>query len=879
MTDWTSDLSSALVSGDPAFMKAMLARVPKDVLQRAVPYLEELARNSAKDGGFEEAVTYYDQLIDVAPDNVEWRTNRAKAYFKLDRLQEALLDARKIAELTPGQALGYRLQAEAHEGLRERAQAVAAYRQALRFELTDSGIQQRIEFLETEIRKAALLQQTLDPAAATQPLQIELPPPPTITFDPVLLDRPSLPEALDQSMIGALTQHLRRYSGHQSSKNTLDRLDDPTWLALWDNALRSTAGFKTLLHGSELGTFAVRALQHGATKVVAVEAHPLDGRISSGIVQKHLLNAWHAEHGQTAQEWTEDERRKSFEQFAGNMEVVPPDSEQLTNAQCECFVFPNIDHSLLGTGLVGAIRRFRQSSLAADARFLPAKARIYAMGIQWIYPGTSLDLRPIDHLRWSPSPQPLELPATCWTALTETVQAGEIDFERFADTVWDVRLPVRRAGDLNAIVYWFELDIGSERLSNAPGGPLTCIKPAVQYTDTMALGVNDDLQLKVKLTETRLHFQTQPPPSMERSHLLPSWYIPMVVDELRNTAFKDALAKALSVSETQTVLDIGAGFGLLSMMAAQNSAARVYGCEVNPAIASIADEIVKLNGFENRIKVINKDCRRMAVPDDLPARADLAVFELFDCSVIGEGILHFLAYAREHLLTENARYLPMAATVRAMIVEYRLDRVWDIDVNILNPYRFSQSFINVDANRLSYRALTQPFDVFSFDFSNATPTPQQKDLSVSATADGVAGAVLFWFDLQLDESRWLSNSPTSGSALHWKQALQFLPEAKITRDLALPIDVKHDGSSTVFRWKPDGLPKETFATLPRFDPRVLQQTSELQMQTRNILQHCMSNPGEYAKVAELAKRVAIDPAAHELDPKIAQRFAATFFGS
>jgi hypothetical protein len=41
----------------------------------------------------------------------------------------------------------------------------------------------------------------------------------------------------------------------------------------------------------------------------------------------------------------------------------------------------------------------------------------------------------------------------------------------------------------------------------------------------------------------------------------------------------------------------------------------------------------------------------------------------------------------------------------------------------------------------------------------------------------------------------------------------------------------------------------------------------------------MSNPGEYIKVAELAKRFAIDPGAHDIDPKIAQRFAATFFES
>lgn len=876
MTDWSSDLNRALAAGDPAVMKAMLARVPKEVLQRAIPYLEELAKANARDGKLEEAITCYDQLIQVAPGNVEWHINRARAYFKLDRLDEAMVDARRIAELRPEDALGYRLQAEAHEGLRERPQAVAAYRQALRFDPHDAGIQLRIQFLETELRKAALLQQTLNPEAAKESLQVALPPPPKVTVDPALFDQPGLPEGLDSSMLAGLTQHLRRYSNHQSPKNTLDRLDDPTWLALWDEALKSTAGLKTLLYGSELGTFALRALRHGAARVLAVQAHPLDGRISSGIVQKHVLTAWHATHG-PALGWAEDDRRKSIEEFASNIEVVPPDSEHLKNAAIECFVFPNIDHSLLGTGLVKAIRQLRTNALSSDARLLPARARIFAMGIQWLYPGTAFDLRPIDQLRWSLSPQALELPATCWSALTDAVQVGELDLEHFSEAVWDVRLPIRKSGDLSAIVYWFQLDIGAVQLSNAPDSELRCIRPAVQYTDTISLHANDDLELQVRITETRLHFRTQPPPRLERSHVLPSWYVPMVLDEARNCAFDRALQASLRTHEAQTVLDIGAGFGLLSMMAARNSAAQVYGCEVNPTICRIADEVVRLNGFASRVKLINKDCRALSVPTDLPERADLTVFELFDCSLIGEGVLHFLAYAREHLLKENARYLPMAAAVRAMIVEYRLDRVWDIDVNILNPYRYSQSFINVDARRLPYRALTEPFDVFAFDFSHATPAPDEKDIAAKATADGTAGAVLFWFDLQLDESTWLSNSPTADSPLHWKQALQFLPEARITRDLALPISVKHDGSGTAFRWQPDGLPQEAFSTLPRFDPRSFQQVAELQMQTRNILQHCMSDPGEYTKVAELAKRFAIDPAAHDLDPKIAQRFAATFF--
>jgi len=351
----------------------------------------------------------------------------------------------------------------------------------------------------------------------------------------------------------------------------------------------------------------------------------------------------------------------------------------------------------------------------------------------------------------------------------------------------------------------------------------------------------------------------------------------MLQDKERNDAYSAALHKVLGASPSQTVVDVGAGCGLLSMMAAKAGAARVVGCEINPVIAKIGSEIVALNHLEKKITLINKDCRKMIVPGDLPERAGLAVFELFDCSLIGEGILHFLAYAREHLLMTNARYLPMSAAIRGMVIEYRLERVWDIDVNLLNPYRFSPSFINVDAGKLNYRALTEPVDIFSFDFASATPTPEEKELVVPAVADGTVGAILFWFDLQLDETLWLSNAPTAQNQLHWKQGLQFLPEVHVNASMRLCLKAKHNGSGLTFQWKQDTLPKEALSKLPRFDPRSLAATRELEQQTRGLLQHCMQNAGEYAKVAELAKRFAIDPAAHGLDPIIAQRFAATFF--
>lgn len=702
---------------------------------------------------------------------------------------------------------------------------------------------------------------------------------PALMFDPALFRAPAIPPSLDASMVEGLRRHLWRYSDQQSSKNTLARIEDPVWLAAWDEALSATAGAKVMLRGSELGLLALRALHHGASRALAVERFPLDERITAGIVHKHLLTRWHALHGAEIPGWSEAQRRESFEGDTSHIDVVSPEDERLQQEQCDWLVFSGIDHSLLGTGVVAAIRHHRAFGLGRNARILPAKARVFAMGIQWTYPGTEFSLQPMNELRWSVYPSALEYASECWRVLAAPTELGTIDLEHFAETLWDVQLPIVETGTLDAIVFWFELDLGTTRISNAPDGGLRCIKPAVQYTDPLEGMVRGEaLRMRVHVKETRLYFETQPPTRQQRTHVLPPWYVPMLVDRTRNDAYRAALREALCADPKPVVLDIGAGCGLLSMMAAQAGAPRVVACESEPTICKVGERIVALNRLDASITFVNKDCRRLTVAEDLGERADLVVFELFDCSLIGEGVLHFLAYAREHLLTQHARYLPQAAKLRAMLIEYRLQRVWDIDVELLNPYRFTREFINVDAARLPYRALSEPFDVFAFDFSHASPSPEVRPLCIPTIAEGRAGAVLFWFDVQLDETCWLSNAPSAPKALHWKQGLQFLTEIAVQPNMQLSLMAKHDGSSLNFQWPPEVLVQQSSPSkIPRFDPRQIAAAEGLDQQTRALLELCARNAEEYAKVAELAMRFALDPAAHGLDPIIAQRFASMLF--
>lgn len=883
MSDWSKHLGMALESGEPDRMRHALSQVPRGAMQQAIPLLDRLADDCERGGRIEEALFYRDCAVDAAPDRAGARTARARLRLRLELHREALEDAQHLLEHfkenTKDSTEALRIAGKAHESLGDIGQALAAYRRALAIS-PDSALTEHVRKLDGEQRKAEALRQVLDPSAGTEALQIELPPLPEIRFDPVLRDNPSMPADADAFRIDGLARHIERYGGQASPRNAITRLQDPRWRDAWDRALAATTDCRVRFVGSELGVLALRAIHHGAEHALCVERHPVDARIVTGMVQKHFLGAWHAQNGSAIRDWSEDERRASFETFAQAVDIAAPGGDVAT-MPCDVVAFPGIDHTLLGTGIVPAVRTCRRED-GSTPQVLPSRATLHAMAIQWRYPddetSTGFDLQAVNRLRWSAYPQPLELDRTFWIALASPVEVGTLDFAAFTESVQEYEIPALCDGRVDAILVWFDLALGEGRLSSAPDSGLRCLRPAVHGVDGLTVRAGEPVHLHIEVHETRVHARTVPAPTRQHAQILPSWYVPMLGDARRNNAYRKALRAAMQQAPVQLALDIGAGTGLLSMLAAEAGAEHVIGCEQSPAIAAVGRETLAANGYNGRVELIEKDCRALQVSEDLPERADLALFELFDCSLIGEGVLHFLAHAREHLLRAEARYLPAGARLRGLVVEYRIDRILDVDANLFNPYLASPEFVNVDASTLDYRPLTEPFDLFDFDFATAGPDPMEMTLDPAVIADGTVGALLFWFDLHLDCETTLSNAP-DGDALHWKQGLQFLPEARVSTGQTLPLVARHNGSALRFQWRPDGLPEDAFSRLARLDPRWLAANASLEDQTRQLLQHCAQSPDEYRKVAAIAQRMAIDPGRYGLDPVIAERFMRLFLNA
>ncbi len=258
---------------------------------------------------------------------------------------------------------------------------------------------------------------------------------------------------------------------------------------------------------------------------------------------------------------------------------------------------------------------------------------------------------------------------------------------------------------------------------------------------------------------------------------VPDWHARMMNDTRRNQCYDAAIRRA--VTPQTRVFEIGTGAGLLAMMAARAGAAHVFSCEMNPAVAETAREIVARNGFADRITILNKHSGEVTV-DELGGPADLLISEIVDHSILGEGVLPAHEVAVKVLLKPGAQVIPARGTIRAALVDTtsaqnsKLDHIDGFDVR---PFR---KFINhrneISSGDYHTTMAGEPADLFSFDLSCPTFTqPAQARIDLKALG-GPANAVAQWIALDLDGQTRYENSPDADFRSCWQIPLLPLAE-------------------------------------------------------------------------------------------------------
>jgi protein arginine N-methyltransferase 1 len=128
----------------------------------------------------------------------------------------------------------------------------------------------------------------------------------------------------------------------------------------------------------------------------------------------------------------------------------------------------------------------------------------------------------------------------------------------------------------------------------------------------------------------------------------------MLKDVVRTRAYQRAIEENPNDFKDKIVLDIGCGTGILSMFAARAGAKHVYAIE-NAEIALFAREIIKRNGFEDKITVIKGKMEEITMP--VP-KVDIIISEWMGYFLLYESMLDSVLWARDKYLVKGGKMLP-----------------------------------------------------------------------------------------------------------------------------------------------------------------------------------------------------------------------------
>lgn len=138
----------------------------------------------------------------------------------------------------------------------------------------------------------------------------------------------------------------------------------------------------------------------------------------------------------------------------------------------------------------------------------------------------------------------------------------------------------------------------------------------------------------------------------------------MLNDKVRCETYKNAIAASV---KGKTVLDVGAGTGFLSVIAAKAGATHVYAVEFSE-MADYAKQFINDNGCKEKITLIKK---RMEDVDilDVP-KIDVIISEWMGYFLLFENMLPSVIDARKRFLKEDGVMLPCEGRIYIAGVEW-----------------------------------------------------------------------------------------------------------------------------------------------------------------------------------------------------------------
>jgi len=243
-----------------------------------------------------------------------------------------------------------------------------------------------------------------------------------------------------------------------------------------------------------------------------------------------------------------------------------------------------------------------------------------------------------------------------------------------------------------------------------------------------------------------------------------------LADRVRLDAYRRALEA--TVRPGSVVLDLGAGTGILGLLACRAGAGRVYAVDEGP-ILETARRAAAANGFGDRVRCV----RGMSTRIDLPEKVDLVVADLVGGFGFETGILDYFRDARERFLRPGGTLVPEAVTVEMAPVEapslYAEVEFWGSRPAGFDfaAARSATASTPLWGKLAPGDLLGPPAELRTLEFLTAGPDPIAAELDLGVRRPGVLHGIGGWFRARLAPGVEMTTSPLAAERIDRRNVL------------------------------------------------------------------------------------------------------------
>ena len=478
---------------------------------------------------------------------------------------------------------------------------------------------------------------------------------------------------------------------------------------------------------------------------------------------------------------------------------------------CNLLLCDILDDGLLTSGLIPAVRHALNNLMIDKPIVIPCSATVYVqVGELRTKHVCGFDMSVMNRHRWMPAfgrdAEHCDLlgdeeeASSTFIPLSSPLEVWQFDMltppEEGSQKSLDIHFS--RSGVFNAVRFWYVLHLYDDVYISS--GPETAsdsenvcksLRPAIQYLKGQIRVEDGDVMPLVAMHNTvRMSFDVEDAEyvSLARADAsFPMDQFSFLNDVHRNEAYYGAIERVIAKMKKEGMevhaLDMGSGSGLLSMMAAGCGSDSVVAAEKHDGLCNTARHVIAQNGLSGKISVVNSNLEQLERGKDVRMKgANLVVADLFDCGFLGENFMPLLEKAKRTVLQSDYRVVPAAASVYCMGIEALTSDVQGFDFSLFNKHRWDKKYEKVDLDSFPMKQLTKRKKVFEFHFGGqgkeGRDGSRQKVLKLDVIEPGRLNAIVFWFDLHLDEEETISSAPFEWSggegSHHWGQAIQYL---------------------------------------------------------------------------------------------------------